>query len=226
MYAVKKIRLVNLAAGFALSCLTGCSTVGPDKPQILNAKRLPSFDYTVTTSSNYYLTVYNDAGMNRAQVRNSILNDLMAVVDFNYHEYELVLRDDKTLKDIGVDLATLGLTAAATASGAQQTKTILSAIATGVIGANASIDKHAFQNNTIQALQLQMRAMRAEKEKLLLQGMAKPDAAYPLQSGIRDIIAYYYAGTITDALTGLVSQTGSEAISKKDEADKARKALQ
>jgi hypothetical protein len=123
---------------------------------------------------------------------------------------------------LGADIATLGLTAASTVVGGAETKTILSAIATGVVGVNASIDKEVFQNNTVQALQLQMRSMRSTAEANLNAGMKQLIKDYPLQNGIRDIVAYYYAGSLNDALIGLVQHSSSDAQASQAKAAAAR----
>ncbi|HTQ52140.1 MAG TPA: hypothetical protein VMJ12_15635 [Candidatus Acidoferrales bacterium] len=207
--------------------LTGCSTVQATKPPLINSARLPSFNYTSPRTANYYLTLYNSAApADKARVRNAILSDLMAVIDLNYHEFEARLRTDKAVKDTAAEIATLGLTAASAAVGGEEVKTILSAVATGVVGANSVLDKNILQNNTIEALELEMRSLRAQKERDLLNGMAESDAHYPLQSGIRDIIAYYYAGSLTDAMLGLVERTGSDAQANLASTAEVRKALQ
>jgi len=213
----------------SLICLiaTSCCTTRATKPALINAARLPAFNYTSPRAANYYLTVYNNsAPTEKVRVRNAILNDLMATIDFNYHEFEVRLHTDKTVKDTSTEIVTLGLTAASAAVGGAEVKTILSAIATGVVGVNASLDKNILQNNTVQALELEMRSLRAQKEKDLIIGMAESDAHYPLQSGIRDVIAYYYAGSLTDAMLGLVAKTGSDAEVSRATASEARKALQ
>jgi len=120
------------------------------------------------------------------------------------------------------DLATLGLTAAATVSGGAETKTILSAIATGVVGVNTAADKEYFQNNTIQALQLQMRAARSGVETSLIKGMKQSIKDYPLEAGKRDIVQYYYAGSLNDALIALVQNSGSDAKTNQAAANSAR----
>ena len=71
-----------------------------------------------------------------------------------------------------------------------------------------------------------MRSLRAQKERDLINGMADTDALYPLQSGIRDVIAYYYAGSLTDAMLGLVENTGADAQANRANATEARKMLQ
>jgi hypothetical protein len=173
------------------------------------------------------LTLYSNAApADKARVRNAILSDLMAVIDLNYHEFETRLGTDKAVKDTTAEIATLGLTAASAAVGGEEVKTILSAVATGVVGANSVLDKNILQNNTIQTLELEMRSLRAQKERDLLEGMARTDNQYPLQSGIRDVIAYYYAGSLTDAMLGLVEKTGSDAQANLTSTAEIRKALQ
>jgi hypothetical protein len=205
----------------------GCSTTRAPKPALINAARLPSFNYTSPRASNYYLTVYNNAAPpEKVKTRNAILNDLMGMIDFNYHEFEDTLHSEKVLKNATADVVTMGLTAASTAVGGAEAKTILSAIATGVVGASASLDKNVFQNNTVEALELEMRSLRAQKEQDLIVGMADTDAHYPLQSGIRDVIAYYYAGSLTDAMLGLVERTGADAQADRANTAETRKMLQ
>jgi hypothetical protein len=218
----------TVVSGCILSlCFVGCAATRASKPVLINATRLPSFNYTGARATNYYLTVYNNAAAaEKVKVRNAILNDLMAVIDFNYHEFEVQLHSEKVLKNTTADIVTLGLTAASTAVGGAEAKTILSAIATGVVGANTSLDKNVFQNNTVEALELEMRSLRALKEQDLINGMADTDAHYPLQSGIRDVIAYYYAGSLTDAMLGLVEKTGADAQANRANATEARRTLQ
>lgn len=230
--AINKYALFVASSSLLVLVNTGCSTNrslygGASKPALLNAKRLPTFNYTDPTAATYYLTLYNAAAakseVELESVRNQILNDLMGMIDYNYYEFEGNLRGDKTVQEMSADIATLGLTAAATVMGGAETKTILSAIATGVVGVNSTIDKEVFQSNTVQAIQLQMRSRRAAIEINLNAGMGKNIQKYPLQNGIRDVVAYYNAGSLTDALIGLVQSSGNNAQSNKTAADAARK---
>ncbi len=45
-------------------------------------------------------------------------------------------------------------------------------------------------------------------------------------SGIRDVIAYYYAGSLTDAMLGLVQITGADAQANRANATATRRAVQ
>ena len=198
---------------------------GANRPPFLKTKSLASFNYTEPRQGNYYLTNYAQAADSepvQESVRNQILCDLMKIIDSNYHQFELNLKGDKAVQELGADIATLGLTAASTVVGGAELKTILSAIATGVVGVNSSIDKEIYQNNTVQALQLQMRAARSAVETRLINGMKQKIADYPLDYGLRDMIDYYYAGSLNDALIGLVQSSSSAAQTNQSAANNAR----
>jgi len=47
-----------------------------------------------------------------------------------------------------------------------------------------------------------------------------------LQSGIRDVIAYDYAGSLTDAMLGLVEKTGADAQVNRTNSAEARRTFQ
>lgn len=237
---LKGTQILSWSGGlFALAFCSGCVSGtmkqglnGANKPALLVATALPSYNYTDKTQTNYYLNVYDAAGSGmaadqadaeRKRVRNKILNDLKGIIDNNYFDFEDGLRVDVTVKNTTADIVTLGLTAAATAAGANGVKTILSAIATGVVGVNTSLDKNIFQSNTVQALQLEMRTLRANVEVKLNHGMNDKDLDYPLQQGIVDIVEYYYSGSISDALLGLVAETGGSQKSSQAAATAARK---
>jgi hypothetical protein len=228
---IKHIVWAGLLGSSLIIGHTGCTTNRPlwggaNKPPILRSKVILVFNYTDSKATNYYLTFYNAAAVGDGQqsARNQILNDLMTLIDSNYHQFEDNLRGDKATQELGADIATLGLTAASTVVGGAETKTILSAIATGVVGVNSSIDKEVFQNNTVQALQLQMRAARSAVETKLINGMKQEIKDYPLQYGIRDIVAYYYAGSLNDALLGLVQNSSIDAQTSQTNATSARAA--
>ena len=51
-------------------------------------------------------------------------------------------------------------------------------------------------------------------------------AATKDSGGIRDVIAYYYAGTLTDAMLGLVEKTGADAQMNRANAAESRRTLQ
>ncbi|MBA4147262.1 MAG: hypothetical protein H0X66_04040 [Verrucomicrobia bacterium] len=190
-----------------LFLVTGCNAVryGASKPiQPLSLKHL-RFDYTNANAGNYFRTEYASAGTNQVAIRNAIIEEVMGVMDSSYNTYEWSLRDLKTIKDTVADLTALGLTTASTAVGGAATKTILSGIATGVLGANATLDKNVFKDQTIQTLQLQMQAQRKIQEARIAQRMTNSVNVYPLEAALRDLEEYYFAGSVTRALQAMVT---------------------
>jgi hypothetical protein len=53
--------------------------------------------------------------------------------------------------------------------------------------------------------------------------MTNSIADYPLQYGIRDIVSYYYAGSVNDALINLVQNSSNAATTNQAAAAAARK---
>jgi hypothetical protein len=211
----------GLAFSFVMAA--GCSTNraifgGPNKPAAVAFKTHSlKYNYTDKTKPGFYLGEYDKPGADQQKVRNEILNEVMGIIDANYGDYEDTLGSDKALQEMSTDIVALMTSTASTLVGAKETKTILSAISSVAIGINGSIDKQIFQNNTIQALEMQMRSQRAVVAGLLTDGMTNTVVNYPLQAGLRDLVAYYRAGTLSQAMIG-IGQTSSAAAKTNEDA--------
>jgi hypothetical protein len=145
----------------------------------------------------------------KAAVRNQILYELMGVIDDYYGAYtdrQLGLENNKNLF---ADVFALGTSAASTAAGGEQLKTVLSAISTGVQGGSSDIDKDVFQKASLQAVKESMDTARHEVAIRIYLKMRNDEFAYPLEAALRDVIRYYYAGTLTAGLEQL-SATANE----------------
>ena len=92
----------------------------------------------------------------------------------------------------------------------------MSAVSAGVTGAKGSFDKQAYFTNTITTLLGAMVANRKTVEARIQQRLSQPVADYPLPAALSDLEAYYEAGTITGALTGIAADSGVKA-NKADE---------
>ncbi len=160
--------------------------------------------------------------MDKRLTRNEIIDDLRGIINQNYRDYEVALRSDKSIKDLVATLSTLGLTGAATTTGGVALKSILSAIATGVVGANAAIDKTIFKDQSLEAIRFEMRRLRADREKLINEGMKRPVDAYTLNHALDDLVEYYNAGFVTRALDSIVLSAGTQANTSQKAAVDAR----
>lgn len=113
------------------------------------------------------------------------------------------------------DLSQLGLTSAATVIGDVAAKSILAAAATADKGAHASVDKKFLQEQSTAALVIQMEALRKEAMQPIEIGFGQDVSAYPLETGLRDVLNYHRKGSILAAL-GSISGNAHNAIVKSD----------
>jgi hypothetical protein len=187
---------VWLALGL-LPLITGCTAtqLGPNRPitieeDVANIRILAEPDLTVVGPLN-------------VAARNQIVTARMYIADLEYHKYEAKLTRDLQEEGLGATLAILGLTSAATLVDAASTKSILSATATAVTGADKAFSDKVLLSNTIQALQVQMRADRQTQAAVIFAKMATPIDEYTLPMALSDVDKYYQAGTLASALVGL-----------------------
>lgn len=199
--------------------LSACSMGGPKQPFTYRKTwsgnqpaKILSFRYnaesTQVDARPYFKDAYADApaGEERREVRNRILFELMGMVDDYYYKNTVNLRDTVIGKNLLTELAGIGTSFAAALTGGEQMKTVLSAISTGIQTFNTAVDKEVFLNTSVQAIRFQMDASRADIATQILKKMKAGTADYPLESGLRDIIAYYDAGTVTAGLTALAAK--------------------
>jgi len=224
-------QILLLAAAMIIA--SGCASsrrsinISPTPPLTLKEGTTLQFIYSNPARTNFFRKAYARAEPgDRQKVRNEIIDDLKGLIDQNYRAYEVALRSDKDVKDLVANLAAMGLTAAATVAGGESTKTILAAIATGVLGVNATVDKTLFKDFGVEAIQYEMQRLRSKKEVSIIQGKAKPVDQYTLNEALNDLVEYYNAGFVTRAIVSLVVETGSKAKDAKDEADTAKKNLE
>lgn len=222
----KGLAALALAAWVLVGCRTVTKHYAPEPEAAFAFKEgvTLQFAYTDPKATNFFRTVYRTAAGPKEQrrVRNDVIDELMGLINQNYRKYEVDLRAGRTTFDVLSTLTAMGLTAAATAVGGEETKTILSAIATGVLGANAAVDKALFKDLTTEALASQMQALRAERAKLIFEGRKKSLDEYSLNNALDDLVEYYNAGFVTRALQALVVKTGEAAKQAQEEANEAR----
>jgi hypothetical protein len=141
--------------------------------------------------------------------RDQIAQALMIAVDLRYEEFEIGFFDTNRYAGFGATLAALGLsTAGAVVSGG--TSQILSAAAAGVIGAREGFKREILVEQTSVALLTAMRTQRDQVGVRIRLGLQRNATEYPLGAALADVSAYYRAGTIVGALTGVNEAVGVE----------------
>ena len=178
------------------------------------------YNYSDPSSVDYFRSRY-DAASDKQAERNSILFELMAIVDEDYSEYEKAVRTDRVYKDSLVAITSLALSGTATAMGGGAAAT-LAAIDTGIKGANAVVDKNAFSDQAPNILLNQMRTVRDNQATTIYKSMDSSVGDYSLDAGIRDISHYYRAGSVTAAVVALAAKTATESEKAKTDANDAK----
>ena len=219
--------LVLSTALGVISVLTGCSVFrassGPKPPLVINNHTL-QYNYHNPQATNYFRSLYNQAD-NQKLVRNQIIDELIGQVNQNYHQYEVALRDGRNVLDLSATLAAMGTSAAATVAGGEGAKTILSAITTGILGADAAVNKTLYKELATEAILSEMRHLRADRELVLTVGKTNTVEDYTLNQGINDIVEYYNAGFVTSAMVSIASNSAQAAETARTNAVAVRLSL-
>ncbi len=135
--------------------------------------------------------------------RDKVLGKLIRIGKMIHEENDHLLHVGRATSDILFDAGQLLTTAWATVAPVEQTKSILSAIATGTKGLQASFNSRLFLEQTTSALLSSMKEDRAEKLRPLVLGMSQDVNAYSLDIGLADAVAFMLAGSLPDALSQL-----------------------
>jgi hypothetical protein len=141
--------------------------------------------------------------------RDTIVQAAMIAIDLRYEEFEIGFFDANRYAGFGGTLAVLGLTTAgAVVSGG--TSQLLSAAAAGVTGAKEAFKREVLAEQTSIALLTAMRTQRDQVGLRIRLGLRRNATEYPLGVALADVSAYYRAGTIVGALTGVTQAVGVE----------------
>ena len=210
---ITRFRVLSLA--LALGGLGGCAgrIEGPKPPAVI-APQPPGYsaaDYANDLQAYAKATVAAD----QISLRNKMIYNIIAEIDYAFYNYETELFLKEGNFHVGADFVQLGLAAASTVSPAARTKTILSALLTGVTGVNLSIDKNYFKQQTVQAITSSMEANRDRVKTGILQQLKLDNTAYPFPAARADLIHYFFAGTLNAGLQQLTQTAAANAQDQK-----------
>jgi hypothetical protein len=188
--------------------VNGCKSPdwGYSKPYNFASQKVRKHNYVDGSFRRDYdqAKAANDEASARRE-RNQILSELMYIIDADHGDYERSTQAHATAFEVLSDFTVLGLTGAGAVTGGAETKSILSAIASGVMGAQLSVNKRVFRDKTIEALQAQMRAAQTQRKAEIISRMKQTTDDYTLELGLSGIVQYYYDGTMTRALQNMVA---------------------
>jgi hypothetical protein len=200
--------------------LTGCNnTTG--QPDIAGLTQGPKWDDAYKTEletryhnlpdyidKNYTNVTGDDA---RKTVRAQIIKDLIWLDDYYYRkDVNRLYTGDNSISFLG-DVTSLALTSAATIAGGAEAKTVLSGVATLVMGVKTSYDADFLHKQTITSIINEMNTLRDTKHTDILNGLDKADSQYSLQDGLADVQTYIEDGTMVSAIVDLEQVTKANA---------------
>lgn len=151
----------------------------------------------------------------QGRIRNEEIDRRIRVIDLNFTEFQAALAKENVGADFLVGVAGVG----AGGVGALVSETasqILSAVSGGLAGTKAAYAEAALFERTLSALLAQMIAGRNSVLVRIYEGRTLSIEEYPLSAAVRDLEAYYFAGSIP----GAVVATSADAKVKNDEAEK------
>jgi hypothetical protein len=190
-----------------LAIISGCSsTLGPGPDRV----------FTVDEQVLALRSAPNSANLATVAGRNDFITRRQFAIDLEYTQYFAKLTKERQLGNLAGDFALLGTTFAGTIGHAAATKTILSALSTGITGAKTDIDQDVYITQTIQILQSQMEAGRSSVRTRIIANMKLDLASYTMWQGLSDLEDYYRAGTVAGALEALHASAGANSQQAKD----------
>lgn len=173
---------------------------------------------------NVDYAAYQDAvaknQMAQARVRRDAMVDRIEVdVEDNYRDFEAALAANRAKVEVGSDIVELGISAATGVVGSSDVKDLLSASLTAFKGTRLSFDKNVFRERTTEILISQMQASReGVRNRITLKISTLDVAAYSFEEAWRDLVEFFYAGTLQAALQQLANDTGKAAADEKQKA--------
>jgi outer membrane murein-binding lipoprotein Lpp len=205
---------------FALICvvvsLSGCPRGRNKMPDVVSERvrnyAINSFDNDMTAYNN----AVNGGQYETAKIRrDELIFKLKRNIDANYADFENNLFIGKASSNILFDITELGASAAIGITNGERAKTIIGTALTAFKGGRKSIDVNFFREKTTESLISTMRASRSRVEEKINLGLRNEVKDYTLEEALGDLIDYFFAGSLANALVEL-SQQASE------QADKAR----
>jgi hypothetical protein len=205
---MKKIQLYLLLCVVIFS--TGCPS-GPSKD--LNgsdnfANRVNAF---LVEEQNKYYQNYANNRPEAKRIRDDLIDRALAVIDSNYNDFITRLQTRRSTTDFIADVIDLGLGAATGISKGERPNQILGIVLTAFRGGRRSAELNFYREQTTPILISKMDDNRAKVERIILEGKEKEVTDYSLPAALRDIVAYYNAGTLVRAFTELSKDTAAQA---------------
>ena len=165
---------------------------------------------------NYYGNPGQRNNLSQQDYRNYVIGVYLMAADQRFNDFRRHLSTQSRGSNFGLDLGILGSAGGASIATGQRTANILSAIAAGVTGTRAALNRDVFFDRTLPALFAAMDSTRTEIRTTIMLNMRRSAADYPLPVALADLANYENAGS----LDGAVQRVTAEAVRRADEAQR------
>lgn len=152
---------------------------------------------------------YAASGAARQALRDKIVYGRLHVYDVEFSLFVRALSANNNYLSVGSDLTALAFAGLATTTGTAATKSALAAVSSGVLAANGAVNKDLFYQKTVPAIVAQMAADRSKVEAVILTGIGKSDAEYPLARAQLDLDTLNDAGSLNAAVVTITHDAGN-----------------
>lgn len=219
-WSVRKARAIMIAL-LCLSILLLVGCLHANRPRVPDSlsnskdtkysaqdfkKDYDTYKQQVTAGNNDRATALRDQMINRIEVD----------IEQDYREFEASFSQSRAGIQTTGDVVELGISAATGIVSGTDIKDLLSASLTAFKGTRLSVEKNYFREKTTEALVSQMQAYRDTVRNRVTQKTTELDARkYPFEEAWRDLVEFFYAGTLQAALQQLANQAGQSATEAK-----------
>lgn len=220
------VLLIIVAASLFLAGCAGRQQ--PRAPVVVSST--PASEYTKAaydSDLNEYKKAIQDESWEKAlRLRNAMIDKTLVDVEISYHEFELKIASSRAIEQVAGDFVELATTASIDIVKGERVKDILAISLSTLKGGRLSIDKNFFRQKTIDLVVSKMRGLRDEVRGQIKRKEAFLDVhEYPFEQAWLDLIDYFYAGTLQNALVALANDTGQEAEDAREERKSTEKQI-
>src|SRR5882672_8984080 len=210
---VSKWGMAVLSVLLLSSCVS--SQLAPTPPAVYTQAAYTVEEYNVDRAT--YHKIWSQAThaasdstlAQRTALRNKIVYATAKEIDKSYGAFKNAFFGERALAETTADLVQIGLGLAGTLAGGEAIKEILSAAATGVAGSRLSYNKNFFKEKAPDILLSRMDALRSEQwSRIYLQLAQATDETYSLAEAERDLVTYYRAGSLEEAVQNIIAESG------------------
>lgn len=202
-----RTKLNCLLVVVALAGLTGCGVLNPNRSIARNFYTKPIFTKnniaelatTMTNLQERMTAVRTGPPDQQKPLRNALLFDMMWYSDYLFNEFKTRCFTQNAAWNTGLDLTSLGLSAAATIVAGPAAQA-LSATDTGVKGVQSKVSERFLMSQTMIVLITTMESRRAEVKTTLYSGMKTNYANFTIEEGVALINEYHNRGNLVDAM--------------------------